>query len=252
MATTAQQGSGQYTGATGYNSPNGAVAFKFLRGKGLSIAQAAGVVANLDAESSLNPESWATDSNGLPSVGIASWNNNPTAQGLVTGNPATDLTNQLNYLWSWMQSNQTAYLQFKGTSTPYAAGSVFANQYERCSACGYQDGSGQLVSRGNLANQVYTWATDAAGGLSLFGDVEAAAGTVVAPAVVGAQNAAGVVGSASNLFGLLTGALGGITTAAFWERLGLFVLGGVLALLGVGIFLSESKSSAAGVAAKLL
>jgi hypothetical protein len=249
MATTAPNSAGPVAPG-GVNTPNAATAYSFLRAKGLSAAQASGVIANLIAESGINPESWAKDSNGLPSVGIASWNNNTTAQHLVTGNPTTDLDNQLQYLWAWIQSNPSAYLQLKGTSTPYQAGSVFANLYERCAACGYQDGSSQLVSRGGIAQQVYTWATDAAisanSGLASILDPFAISGVGNAPGTSGGI-VPSVTGAASGTLPSLIGGagtlLGDLTSAAFWERLGLFVLGAVLTLLGVSLFVAESKTA---------
>src|SRR5215475_1523326 len=63
---------------------------------GATPVQAAGVMGNWIAESSLSPETSALDSNGAYSYGLAQWNaaSYPDAASLVTGNPVKDMQAQ--------------------------------------------------------------------------------------------------------------------------------------------------------------
>lgn len=87
-------------------SPNAAIAFDYLTGKGLSDFQAAAVIGNLQWESGLNPRLEAMDINGLPGRGIAMWQP-PRWQNLLTfaaGRDPRSLDVQLDFLWSELPS----------------------------------------------------------------------------------------------------------------------------------------------------
>lgn len=121
---------------------------------GANPVQAAGIMANMWFESNFDPEAGGIDSNGKLSVGLIEWNNNPTAQGLRTGNVAQDIKSQVSYLI------QTGGLQATGNAVdPASAAANFAHNYEKCAACGYQGGSGQLTSRASIAPAIYAAGT---------------------------------------------------------------------------------------------
>ena len=122
-----------------------------------SPAQAAGLLGNAQAESGLNVESAGLDSNGYWSYGLFQWNaqSHPDAATLVTGNPAADLANQVAYL------ARSGGLQAASGNDPGTVAANFAHNYERCAACGYQAGSGQLQVRSANATR---FAQDAASG----------------------------------------------------------------------------------------
>lgn len=124
---------------------------------GATPAQAAGLLGNIKAESGLNPESAGLDRNGYWSYGLFNWNTQtyPDAKNLVTGNPAADLANQVAY---FMRQNG---LQYATGSDPSTIAANFAHGFERCAACGYNAGSGQLQVRSAYAQ---TFAQDAATG----------------------------------------------------------------------------------------
>jgi len=88
-------------------SPNTAIAYYFLVGKGLSSFQAAGVVGNLQWESHLNPKLQALDSDNLTHRGIAMWS--PTRWANLLSFAGTrdpwDLNTQLDFLWQELPTN---------------------------------------------------------------------------------------------------------------------------------------------------
>jgi hypothetical protein len=107
--------------------------YYLLLGKGLSTAQAIGAMANMKAESSLNPESGGIDSNGYWAGGLISWNSQdyPNAHSLVTGDPQTDVRAQINYLLS---STNNVQQGLQGNTAEQVAGN-FANYVEACEGC---------------------------------------------------------------------------------------------------------------------
>jgi hypothetical protein len=116
--------------------------------KGLTPAQAAGVIGNMITESGLNPERLqGTALNDLTTAqqagnsslgwGIVQWTPagkmiNPTLQAHKDPN---DLGVQLDFLWNQLNTNEKAALDaLKQTSTPEAAAQSFEVKYERPSA----------------------------------------------------------------------------------------------------------------------
>jgi len=106
-----------------------------LLAAGFSTVQAVGAMANAIAESTLNPEARAVDSNGYYSDGLWQFNEEtyPDASSLVTGNCASDITNQVGYLKAHVSGQALA-----GSTGAEVAGN-FASNFERCQGC--QQGS---------------------------------------------------------------------------------------------------------------
>lgn len=121
---------------------------------GASAVQAAGIMGNWLAESRLNPEAQAVDSNGYKSYGLAQWNtapgNYPNAATLVTGDPAADARAQVKFFF------QTGGGAAATGSTPQQVASNIAANYERCQGC--QSGGAQNTARQANAATVAGWA----------------------------------------------------------------------------------------------
>lgn len=118
-------------------SYSAAVAFDFLLAKGLRDYQAAAVVGNLQQESRLDPNSFA-ESEGA--YGIAQWRNERRqsllAFAAASGNSASALDTQLEFLWYELESNRSFGLDdLRASSTLEEATIVFQDKFERCSAC---------------------------------------------------------------------------------------------------------------------
>lgn len=141
-------------GAAGGGS-NQQAAYEFFIGKGLSPEQSAGIVGNLMQESNINPED--------PGGGIAQWQGSRWNPALQTGNQQVDLNNQLNQVWTELNSSEGGALSaLKGTSSAADAAAAFSSQYER-------PGDPMLANRQNYANQTLQaaqtnqWGTSAGG-----------------------------------------------------------------------------------------
>jgi Phage tail lysozyme len=111
--------------------------YELLIQKGLSTPQAVGVLANMWAESHIDPESDGIDSNGYRSVGLINWNTKgyTNAGQLVTGNPQRDVRAQIDYLFT-STSGLSAGLQ--GATATDVAGN-FADHVEVCQGCATGD-----------------------------------------------------------------------------------------------------------------
>jgi hypothetical protein len=98
-------------------------AFKFFTDKGLSSAQAAGIVGNLLQESGLNP---GAVGDGGKAKGIAQWH--PDRQGGMGG----DLDSQLAHVWNELQGSERKALQMlMGARTAAEAAVAFSRGFER-------------------------------------------------------------------------------------------------------------------------
>lgn len=141
--------------------------YYLLLQQGFSTTQAEGIMANMWAESHLDPESDGVDSNGYRSVGLINWNtapgNYPHASSLVTGNPQQDVRAQIKYLTT---STNGINPGTQGRSAADVAGNFAAN-VEGCDGCnagntttpngwgfrrGYAAQFTQAVATGNWAN----------------------------------------------------------------------------------------------------
>jgi Phage tail lysozyme len=124
--------------------------YALLTEKGLSTIQAVGVMANMYAESRLNPESGGIDSNGYWAGGLISWNTAgyTNARQLVTGNPQVDVRAQMAYLFS---STNGLNAGLQGATAADVAGN-FAQHVEVCEYCS----AGNTGSNGWAARRGYT------------------------------------------------------------------------------------------------
>jgi hypothetical protein len=105
----------------------------FLKNKGLSTSQAAGIVGNLQVESEFNPN--AVGDNGT-SYGIAQWHKSRFSQlkkwTTKNGLKWNTIDAQLQYLWWELNNSETdALSKLKMTNDPENAAYVFAKYYER-------------------------------------------------------------------------------------------------------------------------
>lgn len=107
---------------------------------GASTVQAIGIMANMMAESTLNPE--AVNPAGPQSgVGLVQWQTTdyPGAANLVTGNPMADMQAQVRFL-----AMTGGFKAADGTNAGQAAAN-FASNYEKCATC--QPGGAQYNQR---------------------------------------------------------------------------------------------------------
>lgn len=119
--------------------------FNALRSAGASVNQAIGIIANGIAESHLDPEARVVDSNGRYSNGVWQFNeaSYPSSGSLVTGHPGDDLVRQIRFLI------QVGGFRAASGSTPEAAASNFAANFEHCVGC--ESGGGENTARvGNV------------------------------------------------------------------------------------------------------
>jgi len=125
-------------------------AFDYFVSMGWTPAQAAGIVANLVAESNLNP---AAVGDGGQAYGIAQWHPDRQAgfQALI-GHPmgGSSLENQLAWVHAELQGTEKAAGDILRTCTTAAqAGACVSTRYERPA-----DREGQAVSRASLAESI--------------------------------------------------------------------------------------------------
>jgi Phage tail lysozyme len=118
-----------------------------LTRRGLSSAQAAGIMGSLQNESGFDPEA---ENPGGPTagLGLAQWETTyyPQAARWVTGNVAEDLAHQAAALVS-----EARHLDLSGSAGQVAG--VWASQFERCAGC--QPGGAQYDARVANAERIY-------------------------------------------------------------------------------------------------
>lgn len=104
------------------------LAMRFFQSKGLSRAQAAGIVGNLQQESGLDPSA--------PGGFLAQWGGSrlaglerfATRQGSQVTNPAL----QLEWIWQELQTSERGtLLQLQRATSPRQAARIFSNLFER-------------------------------------------------------------------------------------------------------------------------
>ncbi len=154
------------------------VAFDFFVAKGLTEVQAAGIVGNLDQESSMSPTAVQP---GGPGRGIAQWSVgerwNGTAKDNVVwfaaqrGESKYSLDLQLEFIWYELTTIGYGYDKLRAARTVSAAVKAFQDYYEICGACA----SSKRLAHANAA-------------LAQFGGKSA-------PATGGACSVAGVAGT---------------------------------------------------------
>jgi hypothetical protein len=142
-------------------------ALRYLIGKGLTLAQASGIVGNLVAESRLMPAriqgsgTKLADENYSPisgvGFGIAQWTSAGRQQGLVSlsissNRKIIDLSLQLDYLWRELSgSYRSALTKVKLANNPVDAAIAFHDGYEKSAD---SDEKVKTV-RGGIAQKIY-------------------------------------------------------------------------------------------------
>jgi len=122
---------------------NDKIAFDYFLGKGLTPTQTAGIIGNLDVESSMDPT--AVQSGG-PGRGIAQWSagarwdttSGDNVKSYATSHNADPLSLalQLDFIWFELSSFSSYGLtQLKAATTVSAAEKAFQTYYEGCGAC---------------------------------------------------------------------------------------------------------------------
>jgi hypothetical protein len=137
---------GQSVGSTGsaVTYSNNEIAFNYFVSKGLSFDQAAGIVGNLDQESSMNPD--VSQYGGGPGRGIAQWsaggrwdtdaNDNVVWYAHEHGASEYSLTLQLEFVWYELATFSGYGLSsLKGSSNVTDATIAFQNDFEGCGEC---------------------------------------------------------------------------------------------------------------------
>jgi Phage tail lysozyme len=216
---------------------------------GYSANQAAGIMGNMENESSFDQEADAIDSNGLDSLGLIQWNKGtyPNAGKLVTGNPGKDLAAQIAALKTGTAGVASG---LQGSTAAQVAGN-WAQYVEVCAGC--QPGGSQYNQRESNAAQILSEAQSGkwpAGGAGVSGGSS------------GGSNPAGNSGGSCSGVSFtspgswlspsawacttgITNELGNIETGLkdAGERLGLYVLGGIMVLMGIWILFKDSQGS---------
>ena len=129
----------------------------FLMGKGLSLEQSVGITANLQQESSLNPN--AKGDNGT-SFGIAQWHKE-RGQNMMKwteseGYKSNSLEGQLEFLWYELSTDYKNVLdEIKNTNTSEDAAEVFVRKYEKPGNI-----EGEVNKRSSIAGSLYNKVSD--------------------------------------------------------------------------------------------
>ncbi len=141
---------------------------------GATAVQAIGIMANMIAESALDAEAAAMDTNGHMSYGLVQWNtaSYPNAASLVTGNCAADIKAQVNFL---AQTGGFSAALPSGSGTAGQAAAGFATGYERCQTC--VPGGASYDQRVANAATVASWAASGKWPASAGTAAKTAAGT---------------------------------------------------------------------------
>ncbi|HSN30926.1 MAG TPA: phage tail tip lysozyme [Kofleriaceae bacterium] len=122
---------------------NDKAAFDFFVAKGLTPAQSAGIVGNLDQESGVDPAS--VQYGGGPGRGIAQWSvggrwdtsagDNVTAYASQQGMSRTSLNLQLEFIWFELTHIGYGYSDLKAATNVTDATLAFMDKYEICGTC---------------------------------------------------------------------------------------------------------------------
>lgn len=130
-------------------SGNAATVASFLRGKGMTSAQIAGVLGNLQQESGMVPN---TQQRGGPAYGLVQWEGSRLTAlknyAARTKSPLSAMNTQLNFLWSELTGPESGnYKRFLAQSgTPAAAAMAWSKYIER-------PGTPHMENRIKYANQ---------------------------------------------------------------------------------------------------
>lgn len=113
---------------------------RFLLNHGLTPAQAAGVMGNIEVESGFNP---GTYNSGEGAIGIVQWEGGRRSAlqqfAAARGTSETDLETQLEFMWhEWQTSEAAAFRQIKSSTTASQAAAADDQYYERSSGSSRQ------------------------------------------------------------------------------------------------------------------
>ncbi len=192
--------------------------YNALTKSGYNMEQAAGIMGNMQNESSFNVESSAVDSNGYTADGLISWNqaSYPNAGNLVTGNPKKDLKDQVKYLRT--QTNGVN-MGLQGTSAEEVAGN-WAQYVEVCKGCA--PGGAQWTQRRANAQTIFQ---------------EAKAGNWPSGPGVGTHSkqhpTKTTTTSIFSSLGNINSFFADMLSADFWERAALIFFGAILVIVGI-------------------
>jgi hypothetical protein len=217
---------------------------------GYSANQAAGIMGNMQNESSFNQEANAIDTNGKASIGLIQWNEAtyPNAGSLVTGNASKDLADQIAAL----KTNTNGVASgLEGSTAAQVAGN-WAQYVEVCAGC--QPGGSQYNQRVANATQILSQAQSGnwpAGGPGVSGGSPGDSGgsggsggsscSGVSLTSPGSWFSPSAWACTTGITNELTNIETGLKDAG--ERLGLYVLGGIMVLMGIWILFKDSQGS---------
>lgn len=204
----------------------------YLSRKGLSDPQVAGVLGNLQVESSFDPTAYNPKEQ---AIGIAQWEGsrrrNLQAYAAAAGTTETDLGTQLDFMWAELTGPESASLTaLRRTSTPADAATVFNTKYERS-------------AKASLPKRVKAAKAIAA---SLGPGVSTTTGLTPAGPLAGTQTTIQTAGYVAPA-GLVSGAAGAVTSAVaplVYTGIGLVLAGG-LVVAGLWRTFSPAVSSGA-------
>src|SRR5271154_224093 len=203
--------------------------YQDLLNAGAPTVEAIGILANSINESSINPESVGDQGT---SFGFVQQHGNFGF--LVTGNPVSDIEQQINTLKSLGGLSDAS-----GSTGAQAAGN-FSAEYERCVGC--QIGGAQYEQRVNNAATVEGWIKSGnwptSAGAAGTGTGSTGTGPDAATTSSITDPLSGIGGDLIN--GILT-KLGVPTLTEALERLGLILFGAALILLGIHLLSSGGK-----------
>lgn len=213
--------------------------YQELINAGMSSQQAAGVLGNIQSESSFNVEANAMDSNGKRSYGMIQWNagSYPDAARLVTGNRAADTAAQVQYL---LHNTNNINLGLRGATAADVAGN-FARYVEVCQGC--QPGGASYNQRVAQANAIFQQAQTGNWGSGAGISGSNSGGTI------NAQNA-GISNplSPSSWFQGLADMMGAPNLKDLAERAGLILLGGIIIVVGLVMISGQNVKAVINVA----
>lgn len=129
---------------------NESIIYGFLKSKGLTPAQIAGVLGNLQVESGFRTDAYNP---GEGAIGIAQWEGgrrtNLQAYARARGLTETNLSAQLGYLWTELTGSYPgAYAHLRAATTPGQAATVWDAEFEVSSG----EARGQRI---NFANSIF-------------------------------------------------------------------------------------------------
>lgn len=224
----------------------------FFEGKGLSPAQAAGIVGNAQVESSFNPSALNPNEG---AIGIFQWEGARRVAlqqwAAAMGTTETNLNAQLTFAWHELQTdNAGALAKLQATNSPESAAAAWDQYYERSAG----------TSRLQRVQDAVNYYTGAGGGpVTTTGSGSVEVGPVQSSANVGVVSASSAFGPLfwadlktlgqgnPNSLGAVAQGLGAVTNTAstlvnavlllfrpsFWLRVGAGLAGFVLLIIGI-------------------